>query len=418
VRLRSSCIIKVAARVAIVFCLVSFPVAHAGVAVSPLQQEVSVQPGGESTFFIELTNVQRGFNPSREEVRLEVVDFAVSPEGAIAFGPETAHARSAKDWVRLDADRLVLEPGEAHQVKGEVSVPYGVGGDHWAAVMMTFGPPKTQPGVNVVLRTASGVFVRVVRQGYVVRPRIRSLKVVLPSFDALSEGTSQDEEEASLSLRVVVDVMNEGEFSFLGSGIVTFYLDGRRKVASVPLSAPRSRVLPGDSRFFEGVLGVPLQPGTYVARCVLAATDHPGRMGFAETEFTLTDELAGLWKSRSAEANPPGVKVEPSEMRLTTSAGRFTTLAIVVANSSPSTVSLGARLEHETIPDGWLQLDPSAFALAPGTRRSLVCRFAVPRGARPDEYAGRLLVDFERGGLIDEERNGCCEVPVFLTVRE
>ena len=150
-----------AAVLTVCFSLQWIPNVDAGIAVSPLQQEVIARPGGEVSFLIQLKNVQRTLSPSPEEVRLEVVDFAVSPDGAIGFGPETAHNRSAKNWIQLDADRIVLEPGEARQVKSTVTVPHSASGDHWAAVMMTFGPPKTQAGVNVVLRTASGVFVRV-----------------------------------------------------------------------------------------------------------------------------------------------------------------------------------------------------------------------------------------------------------------
>ena len=394
------------------------PDVDAGIAVSPLQQEVIARPGGEASFLIQLKNVQRTLRPSAEEVCLEVVDFAVSPDGAIAFGPETAHNRSAKNWIRLDADRIVLEPGEARQVKSTVTVPHSASGDHWAAVMMTFGPPETQAGVNVVLRTASGVFVRVAGHGHVARPRIRSLTVALPSLDQSGREAPLDAEQDHLCLRVLADVLNEGQVSFQASGAVAFYLDGRRKVASVPLSAPRMRVLPGDSRLSEGVLAVPLPPGKYVARCALEARDHPGRMSFAETEFALTEELTALWQSRRPEERARDIHVDPAEVRVTAQPGRFTAFAVVIANEASSTVNVKASLEHGSIPKGWLKLDPAEFALAPRSRRSLVCRFSLPRDARPDLYEGRVLVSVEMGGLAGTEKKAPHELPILLTVSE
>jgi len=390
----------------------------AGIAVSPLQQEVIARPGGEASFVIQLKNVQRTLSPSPEEVRLEVVDFAVSPDGAIGFGPEAVHNRSAKDWIHLDADRIVLAPGEARQVKSTVTVPHGASGDHWAAVMMTFGPQETQAGVNVVLRTASGVFVRVARQGNVARPRIRSLTVALPSLGQSGHEAPLAAEQDHLCLRASADVLNEGQVFFQASGTVAFYLDGRRKVASVPLSAPRMRVLPGDSRRLEGVLSVPLEPGRYVARCVLEARDHPGRMCFAETEFALTEELAALWQSRSPEESARDIQVDPAEVRVTAQPGRFTAFAVVVENEAASTVNVKACLEHGSIPKGWLRLDPDEFALAPRSRRSLVCHFSLPRDARPALYEGGLLVGVEMGGLASTAKKESHQLPILLTVTE
>ena len=227
-----------------------------------------------------------------------------------------------------------------------------------------------------------------------------------------------DAEQDHLCLRVLADVLNEGQVFFRGSATASFYLDGRRKVASVPLSAPRMRVLPGDSRRLEGVLSVPLQPGRYAVRCALEARDHPGRMCFAETEFALTEELAALWQSRSPEESARDIQVDPAEVRVTAQPGRFTAFAVVVGNEASSTVNVKAYLEHGAIPKGWLRLDPAEFALAPRSRRSLVCYFSLPRDARPALYEGRVLVSVEMGGLAGTEKKDSHELPILLTVTE
>ncbi|MFO8008725.1 MAG: hypothetical protein R6V05_13420 [Candidatus Brocadiia bacterium] len=361
-----------------------------------------------------LRNVPRGQNPRPAEVNLSVVDFAVSPEGTLSFGPETAHARSARSWVGLDADHHILLPGEKKVIRGRVEAPYDADGDYWAAVMVTLGSRRRQEGVNVVLRTASGLFVRAVRRNHVARPALGNVAVRLPEFPAEQAGEPQDEQADCL--RVVAQVTNRGVVGFLARGTATIYRDGWRKVASMPLHARRSRVLPGHRRRFVGVLPDPLPTGDYTIRCVIEPGSAAGRKAFGEAAFTIEPELAAVWKRERVGEGPSGLAVEPQDVEVSLDPGRFTTAVLSVSNRGSSTMQVRCRLEPGSLPAAWAVLEPADFSMGPGMRRSVVCRLSVPPGAEPGSRRGAVAVEAVCAGLVNDEQRELRVVPLSLSV--
>ncbi|MFW6118800.1 MAG: hypothetical protein ACOC7S_00535 [Planctomycetota bacterium] len=388
--------------------------ASAGVAVSPLQQQVTVRPGRTAEFTLTLNNVQRGPRTRAARVRVSLTDFAVSAEGALEFGDELRHERSAVPWTELDASEVLLRPGEKRTVRGTVSPPLDAEGDYWAVVMTTLDGPRDESGVNVVLRTASAVFVRVVRHTRIARPEIASVAVDLPSF-AVEDEEGEDDRTA---LRVVAEVANDGLVGFIGDATATLYLDGRRQVAQVPLHSRRRRVLPGDRRIFEGVLAEPLPAGDYVARCVLAAEGEAGRRAFAEAEFSVSDSLAVAWKRVGAGEGPAGLKLNPELLELTLNPGRFTSFSVDLGNESGSTMRVQVNLEPGTVPEGWVALSPASFTLAPAMHRATVGKVRVPRDARPGDYRAAVRIAPEVGRLAEDAKPEGRTVEVLLHVVE
>jgi hypothetical protein len=388
--------------------------ASAGVAVSPLQQQVTVRPGRSAEFTLTLNNVQRGSRTRAARVRVALTDFAVSAEGALDFGDELRHERSAVPWTELDAREVLLQPGEKRTVRGTVAPPLDADGDYWAVVMTTLDGPRDGAGVDVVLRTASAVFVRVVRRTRIARPEIASVAVHLPSFAVENEEGADDR----AALRVVVEVANEGLVGFIGNATATLYLDGRRQVAQVPLHSRRRRVLPGDRRIFEGVLARPLPAGNYAVRCVLAAEGEAGRRAFAEAEFSVPESLAVTWKRVGAGEGPSGLKLKPEQVGLTLNPGRFTSFSVDLANESGSTMRVQAGLEPGTVPEGWVALSPTSFTLAPAMHRAIVGKVRVPPDAEPGDYEAAVGIAAEVGGLTEDVEREGRTVEVLLHVVE
>ncbi|MGD2175337.1 MAG: hypothetical protein PVJ27_08035 [Candidatus Brocadiaceae bacterium] len=395
-------------------CLLGSPNLEAGVAVSPLQQELEVQPGRETRFFITLDNIKRKPEDLARDLALEVVDFSVSHQGGLSFGPEAEHARSARSWVRLEESHVILQPGEKKRIAGTIRAPLDADGDYWAAIMMTMGHTARPSGVNVVLRTASALFVRVTRRGHVVRPRIRSVAVKLPTPE--QETPAGEGSAAKPVLEVAADVANQGVRRFVGSGMATFYLDGRRQVARVPLATRRRRVLPGDTRRFIGVLAAPLPAGKYVVRCVLETDSSGGRKAFAEAELEISERLAKWWAEHGAGVTGPGLQTGPAELRLEMRPGRFTSAGISVANVGVSTMEVTSRLEPADLPEAWVEFGSKEMALGPQMRRSLMCRIAVPRDAEPGLYRGTISVEAKVAGLVGAQATASRRIPVFLSV--
>jgi len=400
--------------VALVTLSLTTPPARAGVAVSPLKQQVTVRPGRRAEFKLTLNNVQRGLRTRAARLRVAVTDFAVSTEGGLKFGDELRHKRSAVPWTELDMHEVLLQPGEKRTVHGTVSPPLEADGDYWAAIMTTLDGPRQGAGVNVVLRTASAVFVRVVRRTRIARPEISSVAVDMPEF---RDGSAEDGPE-SVGLRVVVEVANQGLVGFIGDGTATFYLGGRRQVARVPLHARRRRVLPGDRRIFEGILAEPLPPGDYLARCVLGAEGEAGRRAFAQAEFCVSESLAVAWKRIGAGESPVSVRLRPEAVEMTLNPGRFTSFSVDVGNESGSTMRVRAKLTPDTMPGGWVALSPGSFTLAPGMHRALLGKLRVPPDAEHKDYEATLHVEAEVGALAENTEREQRTVPVLLHVSE
>ncbi len=404
--------------------LVAPPHAAAGIAVSPLQQEVIVKPGRSAEFSVRVTNVQREPNAQAETVTVELVDFSVSREGTLSFGEGLEHSRSVVKWSDFDAGQLLLEPGQSTEIKGAITAPFRADGDYWAAVLVTIGKPTKQQGVvNVVLRTASGVFVHVARRNYVERLTVGSLQVTPPRFDRHdnpgvepdAEGTPAAPQNEQV-LKVAADVINEGVVKFNASGTAALYLDGRRCVARIPLHAHRRRILPGHVRHFVGVMPAPLPAGKYALRVVFDSGPECVRKGFKEVEFEVSAELARQWEESGLARAPTELHVEPEELNKSMTAGRFTTASIVVANPGLASMRLRCRLDTETLPAGWVEITPVDLTLGPGMRRSVVCRMTIPDDAQPGDYGGTLLIETESAGLISANSVEVHRIPVRITI--
>ena len=155
----------------------------AGMAVSPLQQWVTVKPGKEASFSVTVTNTNRGPETRPCTVSVSVVDFTVSPQGRLSFGAHLKHSRSAVEWFTFNASEFILEPGESKEIKARVSAPASADGDYWAAIMVKLDNSKKQnKGVMVNLQTASGVFVHVARRNYIEWGNVTDANVVMPEF--------------------------------------------------------------------------------------------------------------------------------------------------------------------------------------------------------------------------------------------
>jgi len=416
-RFRSLLVYTARLLIAIVAFLSLRSAADAGVAVAPMQQWVYLRPGEEAPFSLTLTNVPRSHS-APIAMTVEVTDFGVSPDGTLSFGPEKAHERSAVRWIRLDAGTLVLGPSESRKVEGTVRAPPNAEGDYWAAVLVTLDGPRGGRGVNLVLRTASGVFVRVSRGGATPRPVIRNLEITLPRLsadeDSVASNVAGRDEQA---FRLSVEAINDGIYSFEATGIATLYRDGRRKVATIPLHTSRRRILPGDMRRLIGVLASPLPAGSYTAKVILTASDAVTRRAFAEQNLEISPDLAGRWAQVPSSARTPGLTVERTALQYVLSPGRFTADSILIRNGSDSTMSVRCSYAPVSLPDAWVALSPTEFTLGPCMQRSVACRLNIPDGIEPGEYTGDVLFEAQVASLEGTCDRSLRRLPVAITLQ-
>lgn len=401
----------------------------AGMAVSPLQQWVTVKPGKEAVFTLTVANTKREDETRPCTVSMSVVDFTVSPQGRLSFGAQLKHSRSAVEWITFNASEFILESGESKEIKARVSAPVNADGDYWAAIMVKLGNSKTpNKGVRVNLQTASGVFVHVVRRNYIERGSVTDANVVIPEFgreEIFAEESAWEEAiqevEKERAFRINAELKNDGLVAFLASGKAFLYSGNWRRAASIPLYTSRRRIFPGHSRWFSGVMSQPLPAGQYKVRVFFDCDSKYGRKITRDMEFSISDELARQWAENFTDSDVQVLEIEPKELNLTVTAGRFTAARLLVANQGLSTVSIRCRLEEEDgLPEGWLELKSAEVTLDRNMRRSVVCLVRIPSDAQPGQYKGTLHLEVERSGLTVQGKSNCQrhEIPISVSVSE
>ena len=396
----------------------------AGMAVSPMQQWVEVKPGKDAFFSVTITNIDRGFETLPCKVNVEVLDFTVSPQGLISFDKDTKHSRSAADWISFDASKFVLEPGEFREMKGKVSAPSGADGDYWAAIMVSLDNPKKQgKGINVNLRTASGIFVHVERRRNTERASVTDVNVILPEFvpnENLAEKPDEEGEasQEEQSLKINAELKNDGLVAFLAKGKAFLYGENWRQAASISLYTNRRQILPGHTRCFTGVMAQPLPAGKYKLRVIFETESNYGRKTTKDIEFSVSQKLASQWAGNFTFDDIQTLKIEPQELKLTLTGGRFTAANFMVANQCLSTVSIRCRLETKELPEGWLELESTDFTLNPNTRHNMVCRVRIPPDAEQGQYNGIILIEVERSGLTVQDQNNVelHKIPICIVI--
>jgi len=398
----------------------------AGMAVSPLKQWVEVKPGTEALFSVTVTNANRGPETGPCTVYADVVDFTVSPEGQLSFGQEYKHGRSAVPWIGLDAGKFVLEPGESKELRGKVSAPASADGDYWAAIMLTLGNSKNQrKGIQVVLRTASGVFVRAARRNYIEQASITDVNVSLPRFapekgapEKSAQHQASQESQTDRVLKINALLKNDGLVTTEPNGKAFLYAGNSRRIGYIPLYASRRQILPGHTRWFTGVMPQPLAAGRYSVRVFFDSGSKYGRTRTRDLEFSVSRELATQWAQNFKGDDGQILELNPRKIDLALNSGRFTVTKLLIANTGSGTVSVRCRMQNDQLQESWMKLDCSEFALAPNARRNIVCAVRIPTDAQPQDYNATIQIEVERSGLTSQTESNITlrEIPVHILV--
>jgi hypothetical protein len=403
-------------------------VCFAGIAVSPIQQTVEVKPGKKTTFSIHLANNKRDSKDIACPVKVTVLDFMTSDRGQLSFGPEYKHPRSAVNWITLDANAFVLKPGEAREVKATVAAPINADGDYWACAMIELGDPtKNEKGVQVQLRTASGIFIHVARRSYSERGNVTDVNITMPDFTATGDSNENNLSKADLyklhekrSLKVETKVRNEGIIGFSARGKIYIYSDDWRRIATIPLDASRRQVLPDENRWFTGLMASPLPAGNYKLRTIFAYDSKYTHKITKDTGFTISQEMANVWAKNYKDEGMSKLKFEPKQIDLKLSPGRVTAATFQVVNQGMNTIVADCKIESDGAKNDWLEMKTTDFTIPPNGEYSTACVIRVPTDAKPGTYNWNISVETEQSGLTGQEQknNKQYKIPVSITIDE
>jgi hypothetical protein len=392
--------------------------ARAGIGVTPVKQQISVKPGETSKFYLWVTNKARGQGDMSQSVRLEIMDFEVTEEGELIFRKVNGAGRSASKWIMLGKSELTLAPDTSEQVECTIKAPYTAVGEYYSAIMVTLGHKgKTDAGIGITFRIASGVFVTVLGQTFPRQAKIEQCGIAWPGP---CPGASS--ERRLTWPRMTAMVKNTGKSRFDGSGTLEIIGPKSHLLFKRSLASCRPTVFGGDSRRFECPLDKPLPAGEYKVRINF---DYQSQWAKAYKVFpmTISSDQASLLALLAEEAAhpttalaPAPIKTTPDRLAVRLPAGGNRFLGLCVRNTAQESVRCSAQLVREgeaPIPDGWITLTGESFVLDQWQSANLPLDVRVPAGVS-GVHRARLIV--EAVGADGEKTQ--TEVPVELTVTE
>ena len=383
--------------------------ASAGIAVSPLKQEVTVKPGGTETFYITVGNhIRHGKGRSRA-VRLEVMDFSACRKGGLSFDKPGTGKHAAGRWIKLSQSRFVVAPGKGKKIACEISVPWTARGEYYSAIMVTpDASERVSKGVKIQHRIASGVFVTVPGRTYPKKARVIECSVAAPS--AVAEKPA---------LTVTATIANEGRVLFVAKGEVRIRDKAKRRLwAKFPLKTRRERVLPGDLRDFWGSPSQPLPAGEYVAEVVF---DYGSKWkkARAKAPFSVSPAQAKAWQEKAKPDEGTAIVVKPARIEQALAAGGFRRFTLRASNTKPFPVDITVQVVNPEEPGGglgkWIVVNPVSFGLTGNGNRTIVFNLLVPKHAKGKHKGTLQLTAKDANG-----RNlggGPTKVPLTVDVR-
>lgn len=387
--------------------------APAGIAVSPLKQDVLVKPGAAATFHVTVANRTRGPDAKPCSAHLAVVDFQVTELGAVLLRPPATVKNSASQWITPTKATVTLKPDQAEKVAFTVKAPYAAVGEYYSAVLVTLDQKRTHGEVEVDYRIASGVFVTIPGRTFPKKAQVLRCELAW-----LRPADAPPTSPAPETPTIVAILKNTGQARFEASGHVRISNDQGRTVFKAPMTTRRARVLAGDTRQFECVLAKALPHGQYTMRVEF---DYQSGWTKAQTRVPLTISadrealLAAAAAGTTAKAAGPAFEVAPKTLAAKVPAGAFRILKLAVKNTGNETLQCRASVADPTgshNPASWFHLEADTFALPKARTKTLYLAVRVPAEAVGLHKTDLILEIGEHDAMPSR-----IEVPIALTVK-
>ena len=360
--------------------------------VSPPLIELTVPAGTTREFSL---TVFAGTGEKKEmRFRVYLADFNLKKDGNIQFFRAGTLKRSAAPWIEINPSELVMKPEERKRVNVKLTIPAGVSGGYYAAIMVELLPEIPPEAVMGVVHTWRMVSIVEFTVAGWKRPRTK-ISISELKVEPSSEGRG---------LTFTTTIENKGNVHVRGEGSLAITTREGRRLAELPLKAGRGTVFPESMRDFKAVLDRELPPGEYLADATFRYGDRRARAKIALSVGETPAEGEALAKKRKINfsANPPAVEINAPP-------GSLRTINLTTTNEEDEPVHFRFYLKDIRIaPDGeialldkgstpwscsnWIELRDSEFELGPWQRKSVLGLLKVPKDVTGGRYT-QLVVE-------------------------
>ncbi|ABV34438.1 MULTISPECIES: hypothetical protein [Pseudothermotoga] len=351
----------------------------------PLVVTKSVAQGSQFSYEVYLENSDP-FNSVTIEAKVE--DVVEDINGMYNIAPAGSTKYSAAKWIRVDPEIFTISPGSGRQVTVNVSVPRGVAGGRYAAVVFKIVPPEQTPqimeeavgfAVQFQFQLASFLELTVETgrrriEAYAVDFEVQKINEI-PSLVEIANMIGKDATVFSVS------VLNKSNLHVQTTGELTIKTSEGRTLVKMPLGSGRGVILPETTVKVRSITTRKFPPGDYIAKAVVNYGGH--RPAIVETQFSVKGDAAQVEQTKVSDV--PMFYIEPGNIELRAMPRTFRSTLISVTNRGDEVARINASIypleydingelvpiedRQETV--DWVEVSPDSFELKPNQTRKL-----------------------------------------------
>lgn len=369
----------------ILICVDIFAQGTFSVRLDPMVVTKSVAQGSQFSYEVYLENSDP-FNPVTIEAKVE--DVVEDIDGMYNIAPAGSTKYSAARWIKVDPEVFTISPSSGKQVTVNVSIPRGITGGRYAAIVFKIVPPQQTPqvmeeavgfAVQFQFQLASFLELTVEAgqrriEAYAVDFQIQKISEI----KSLIEVARMVGEDATV---FSVSVLNKSNVHVQTTGELTIKTSEGRTLLKMPLGSGRGIILPDTTVKIRSITTRKLPPGGYTAKAVVNYGGH--RPAVVETQFSVKEDTAQVEQAKASSV--PMFYIEPGNIELKVMPKTFRSTLISITNRGNETAQINASiypLEYdingELVPIenrqkavDWIELSPNSFELKPNQTRKL-----------------------------------------------
>ncbi|MEJ5229513.1 MAG: hypothetical protein WHT65_05885 [Pseudothermotoga sp.] len=366
----------------------------------PMVVTKNVSQGDKFSYNIFLENADE-FNPVGIEVL--VADVVQDIEGNYNVAQAGTTNYSAAKWIKVSPATFTLQPAGGQIITVEVTVPRGIVGGRYAAIVFRIVPPSQKPEV---LPEAMGIaaqfqfqlpsFLELVveagrkrMEAYATEIEVQKITEI-PSLAEIMQTVGKDANVFSAT------VVNKSNIHVEVTGELTIKTKEGRTIAKMPLGAGRGVILPEAKVKIRSITLQQLPAGTYTAKGVIYYGGH--RPAIIETQFTIEEGSAKISQTKASEA--PMFYIEPGNIELKALPGTFRSTTVQITNRGQQAADITTfvypleydeygelvPIEERTKAPEWVEINPGSFQLKPNQSRRIRITANPPKEALGGYY--------------------------------
>ncbi len=372
--------------------------------IDPLLVERAVTPGNSTSYIVNVQNEDRFQSIT---LGVAVADLYENINGVYNLIPAGTSNYSLAEWVTFDPEILVIPPASSRQVRVTVTVPRGMfGGRYGAIVLSSVDDQSGGASAPFGFRMASFLELEIVG-GAVRREAYISDFTIQPS----SALPSIKQRIGDHGIVYSAEVSNTGNIHIIARGSLMIQTAEGRTVARYPMGGGRGIILPENTVALRSVTGQNLPPGEYVARAII---EYGGRRpAVTEVDFSISEQDIDMRAQSTAPLSR--FVVEPEQVDIAVRPGAFSSTILELTNRGSEAIEVDSRIlplefsiygeflpeqERGSAPD-WITVTPSTFTIAPGRTQRIRLSLRPPREADGGYYGDLLFVSQGDGGTTE-----------------